>query len=151
MHVTLYLLLQQFIVLLLYLLISAMPWVSACSAGTCTPRRGHRESRDVPVWGHKGNEGQGCIVEHGGAKAEALGLQSGSWTGRNLTAERHERAWGPGGGKPSLETQCKHQFSRKMGLCMKHLSGRRSEMKEKESATATGESGDTATSNTLQC
>ena len=43
------------------------------------------------------------------------------------------------------------EFSGKMGLCTKQLRGRRSEMKEKESATGTGESGNTATSNTLQC
>lgn len=65
-----------------------MPWFSTGSAGTHTPRRGHRESKEVPVWGHKGNKGEGSIVEHGLGKAEVLGLQGGIFTGRNMIAER---------------------------------------------------------------
>lgn len=69
-----------------------MPWASVCSAGMQGMRRGHWKSREVPVWGHKGNKGQVGIIEHRWGKAEALGLQSGSWTERNMTTERHEHA-----------------------------------------------------------
>lgn len=72
------------------------------------------------------------------------------WEEHN-SRERNER------GVPGEESQVwKHgalqtwEFSGKMGLCTKHVRGRRSGMKEKEFAMGTGESGDAATSNTLQ-
>lgn len=37
-----------------------------------------------------GTQRERGVVEHGWGKAEALGLQSGSGTGRNMTAERYE-------------------------------------------------------------
>jgi len=80
----------------------------------CTPRRdarpkrGHRESREGPVWGHRVNKGQGLTAEHGLGQAEALG--AAEWEpDREEYHSREARARAPGGGKPSLETWCKRE------------------------------------------
>lgn len=126
-----------------------MPCISACSAGMHTPRREHRESREVPVWRHRGEQVPRGIVEHGWGKAEAQG-QSGSWTGRNMTVERHEQ--GPGEKKPSLEIWCKHRSSVGKWDCAQSIWGIGSmRWKRRNLLQVQEKSRDTATSSTLQC